>query len=186
MSWRGPGDNGRRFDPPVVRLFHTALPPMPAASRFPRALASPPTADSPEAAMGLHEPGHLFRRAHQHSVACFSAVFGRAVTPLQYAALRVLQEHPGIDQVTLAAAIALDTSTAAEVAVRLERDGWIVRELGARRQRRLELTAEGHRVLNQMLRSETVLADRILAALDADERKVLMGLMHKLLGKTPA
>lgn len=159
---------------------------MPASSRSPRTPASSAAGDPPEAMLGLHEPGHLFRRAHQHSVACFNAVFGRAVTPLQYAALRVLQEHPGIDQVTLAAAIALDTSTTAEIAVRLERDGWIVRELGARRQRRLELTPEGQRVLNEMLQSETVLADRILATLDAGEREVLMGLMHKLLGKTPA
>ena len=98
----------------------------------------------------------------------------------------MLQEHPGIDQVTLAAAIALDTSTTAEIAVRLERDGWIVRELGARRQRRLELTAEGQRVINHMLESETVLADRILTTLDTHERDVLMGLMHKLLGQTPA
>lgn len=155
---------------------------MPAPTRTP----SPNATGSAEATLGLHEPGHLFRRAHQHSVSCFNAVFGRAVTPLQYAALRVLQEHPGIDQVTLAAAIALDTSTAAEIAVRLERDGWIVREMGARRQRRLELTAEGQRVIGDMLRSEAVLSDRILAALDAGEREVLMGLMHKLLGQTPA
>lgn len=155
---------------------------------MPEPRSSRPAAPTParsEASLGLHEPGHLFRRAHQHSVACFGAVFGRAVTPLQYAALRVLQEHPGIDQVTLAAAIALDTSTAAEIAVRLERDGWIVRELGARRQRRLELTAEGQRVIEDMLRSEAVLSDRILQALDTSERATLMALMHKLLGQSP-
>ncbi|WP_084360564.1 MarR family winged helix-turn-helix transcriptional regulator [Hydrogenophaga palleronii] len=155
-------------------------------SRRPRSTAAPaPQTGGADTTLGLHEPGHLFRRAHQHSVACFNAVFGRAVTPLQYAALRVLQEHPGIDQVTLAAAIALDTSTAAEIAVRLERDGWIVREIGARRQRRLELTAEGQRVISDMLQSEALLADRILAPLDAGERELLMGLMHKLLGKPP-
>ena len=159
---------------------------MPKSIRAPGNATPVPTVDHPEATLGLHEPGHLFRRAHQHSVAGFNAVFGRAVTPLQYAALRVLREHPGIDQVTLAAAIALDTSTAAEIAVRLERDGWIVREVGARRQRRLELTAEGQRVIEDMLQSEAVLADRILTTLDAGERDVLMGLMHKLLGQPPA
>jgi DNA-binding MarR family transcriptional regulator len=158
---------------------------MPAPTRTHRNATPSPGVDSPEATLGLHEPGHLFRRAHQHSVSCFNEVFGRAITPLQYAALRVLQEHPGIDQVTLAAAIALDTSTAAEIAVRLERDGWIVRELGARRQRRLELTPEGRRVIEDMLQSEAVLADRILDTLDTHERDVLMRLMHKLLGQTP-
>lgn len=159
---------------------------MTASPRQRRSAAPTEPAPSPEATLGLHEPGHLFRRAHQHSVSCFNAVFGRAVTPLQYAALRVLQEHPGIDQVTLAAAIALDTSTTAEIAVRLERDGWIVRELGARRQRRLELTAEGQRVLQDMLQAEAVLADRILQTLEPAEREVLMALMHKLLGQPPA
>ena len=52
------------------------------------------------------EPGHLIRRAHQRAVATFRDTHGRDVTPVQYAILRVLRERPGIDQVTLADAVA--------------------------------------------------------------------------------
>jgi len=93
------------------------------------------------------EPGHLIRRAQQMAVSTFHEVHGRHVTPIQYAILRTLHETPGIDQVTLAQMIALDTSTAADIAARLETKGWIVREVLPRRQRSLSLTDEGQAVL---------------------------------------
>jgi DNA-binding MarR family transcriptional regulator len=105
-----------------------------------------PTSDFPAAGPAddialTDQAGHLIRRAHQLAVALFHENLGRDVTPVQYAVLRALEARPGIDQVTLAAEIALDTSTTAETAVRLERKGWIVRELLARRQRALYLRA---------------------------------------------
>ncbi|MCP2775259.1 MarR family transcriptional regulator, partial [Salmonella enterica subsp. enterica serovar Typhimurium] len=75
----------------------------------------------------------------------------RHVTPIQYAILRTLQETPGIDQVTLAEKIALDTSTTADIAARLETKGWILREVLPRRQRSLSLTPEGEDVLAELL-----------------------------------
>ena len=54
---------------------------------------------------------------------------GRDVTPVQYAILRMLQERPGIDQVTLAGEVALDNSTTADICARLEAKGWILREV---------------------------------------------------------
>ena len=111
-----------------------------------------PTSDFPAAGPAddialTDQAGHLIRRAHQLAVALFHENLGRDVTPVQYAVLRALEARPGIDQVTLAAEIALDTSTTAETAVRLERKGWIVRELLARRQRALYLTPEGQALL---------------------------------------
>jgi hypothetical protein len=64
------------------------------------------------------EPGHLIRRAQQIAVSMFHSTMRNGVTPIQYCVLRVLQDHPGIDQVTLARLCALDTSTAADLAVR--------------------------------------------------------------------
>ena len=59
--------------------------------------------------------------------------------------LRVLQDHPGIDQVTLARLCALDTSTAADLAVRLEERGLVRRmmPMKSKRYRLLHLTPEG-------------------------------------------
>ena len=85
----------------------------------------------------------MIRRAHQIAVSLFHDTLGREVTPVQYAVLRALQDKPGIDQVTLAHEIALDTSSTADVAVRLEAKGLIVRELLPRGQRCLALTADG-------------------------------------------
>lgn len=78
------------------------------------------------------QPGHLIRRAHQIAVASFHEHLGREVTPVQYALMRTLQDQPGIDQSTLAQAVALDTSTTADIAVRLEAKGWITRAVLAR------------------------------------------------------
>src|SRR5690606_15851902 len=90
------------------------------------------------------QPGHLLRRAQQIAASIFHDEMGEFVTPIQYAILRILVEHPGIDQVSLAGLVAMDTSTAASVAIRLEEKKLLVRYLDPnnRRQRQLYLTEE--------------------------------------------
>ena len=125
------------------------------------------------------QPGHLIRRAQQIAVSKFFESLGRDVTPVQYAILRMLQERPGIDQVTLAQEVALDTSTTAEIAARLEAKGWIVRELLARRQRRLLLTAEGEAVLQRLVPALAEMNKQLLSRLDDAERLEFMRLLRK-------
>lgn len=125
------------------------------------------------------EPGHLIRRAHQLAVSTFHETHGREVTPVQYAILRALQDHPGIDQVTLADKVALDTSTTADIAARLEAKGWIVRELLARRQRALRLTAAGEAMLQQMLPRVAPMYHRLLEPLSPDEQRQFLTLLRK-------
>lgn len=134
----------------------------------------------------LHqEPGHLIRRAHQLAVATFHEVHGRQVTPVQYAVLRALAEMPDIDQVTLADRVALDTSTTADIATRLEAKGWIERKLMARRQRSLRLTPEGQAVLADMLARVELMYQRLLAGLSAAERAEFLRLLAKFAGTHP-
>lgn len=125
------------------------------------------------------EPGHLIRRAHQLAVGLFHETHGRQVTPVQYAILRALQDTPGIDQVTLAELVALDTSTTADIATRLDAKGWIVRELLPRRQRALHLTPEGEAVLADMLPRVTPMYERLLDALEPAERDEFLRLLRK-------
>lgn len=125
------------------------------------------------------EPGHLIRRAHQLAVATFHETHGRQITPVQYAILRALQDHPGVDQVTLANRVALDTSTTADIAARLETKGWIVRELLPRRQRALHLTAEGEAVLAQMLPHVGPMYRQLLHTLTAAEQVEFLRLLRK-------
>ena len=125
------------------------------------------------------QPGHLIRRAQQIAVARFAEALGRELTPVQYAILRRLQQRPGIDQVTLAREVALDTSTAADIAARLESKGWILRELLPRRQRRLLLTPQGEALLARLLPAIEGLNATLLGALDAAERELFMALLRK-------
>ena len=125
----------------------------------------------------LEQPGHLIRRAQQISVAMFVEALGRDVTPVQYALLRMLQKRPGLDQVTLAQAVALDTSTTADIAARLEAKGWILREVLARRQRCLSLTPAGLAVLNRVAPALGAMNQALLSRLDADERLEFMRLL---------
>jgi DNA-binding MarR family transcriptional regulator len=119
------------------------------------------------------------RRAHQIAVATFYEVHGRQVTPVQYAILRALQQAPGIDQVTLAQRVALDTSTTADIATRLEKKGWIVRELLPRRQRALRLTDLGRQVLGDLLPQVNAMNTLLLQGLDAQEQETLVRLLRK-------
>jgi DNA-binding MarR family transcriptional regulator len=130
--------------------------------------------------IGLHdEPGHLIRRAQQIAVSKFHEVHGRHVTPIQYAILRTLHESAGIDQVTLAQLIALDTSTTADIAARLEAKGWILREVMPRRQRRLSLTPAGEAVLLELKPGVEVLYGGMMSSLDVAEQREFMRLLRK-------
>lgn len=125
------------------------------------------------------QPGHLIRRAQQIAVAMFAEAIGRDVTPVQYAVLRMLQERPGIDQVTLAREVALDNSTTADLAARLEAKGWIVREVLPRRQRALSLTVEGRAMLDRLVPAIHAMNAQMLGGLDEAERAEFMRLLGK-------
>ena len=147
------------------------------------------TATAPTGKSGLRqsitevydEPGHLIRRAQQIAVSMFHSVMGNGVTPVQYCVLRVLRDHPGIDQVTLARLCALDTSTAADLAVRLEERGLVMRmmPMKSRRFRLLHLTREGKALLDKLIPSSRVLGRQLLKELNKEEQKVFVSLLKK-------
>lgn len=126
------------------------------------------------------EPGHLIRRAHQLAVSLFRDAHGSQVTPVQYAILCALHDNPGIDQVTLADRVALDTSTTADIATRLEAKGWIARALLPRRQRSLSLTPDGEAVLAEMRPRVAPMYHKLLEPLEPSEQAELLRLLRKL------
>lgn len=140
-----------------------------------------PSSSSPPALSDIYgEPGHLIRRAQQLAVARFHEIHGRHVTPIQYAILSTLHRSPGIDQVTLAQLIALDTSTTADIAARLDAKGWIQREVLPRRQRRLSLTPAGEEVLLELLPGVPLVCQGVLSALEESEQVEFMRLLRKV------
>lgn len=132
---------------------------------------------------GLDEhPGHLLRRAQQISVSMFHDEVGGELTPVQFAMLRCLADHPGIDQVSLAGIAAIDTSTGASVCVRLEEKGLLERQVipHNRRQRALSLTPDGTALLASLEPATRRVRERLLAPLSPGEQRQFMALLARL------
>ncbi len=126
------------------------------------------------------QPGYAIRRLHQISVGIFlQEAGGLGVTPVQYAALQVVGNQPGIDQRTLARSIALDTSTTGGVVDRLEARGWLERRLSPqdRRARQLFLTPAGEQGLADTVPAMLRAQEQILAPLTPRQRSEFMRLL---------
>ena len=129
------------------------------------------------------QPGYAIRRLHQISVGIFLQSVGEGgVTPVQYAALQVVSNQPGIDQRTLARNIALDTSTTGGVVDRLEARGWLERRTSPqdRRARQLFLTRAGDQTLAETIPAMLRAQEQILAPLTESQRKVFMRMLQVL------
>lgn len=129
-------------------------------------------------------PGHLARRFQQIAVAIFHAEVEEAgydLTPVQYAALAALEHNPGIDQATLAGLIAYDRTTITGVIDRLVQKGLLLR-LASPRDRRanvLELTDDGHRVLQGVVPAVEAAQAVMLRGLTAEEAAEFLRLFRK-------
>ena len=129
------------------------------------------------------QPGHAIRRLHQISVGIFlQETADTGLTPVQYAALQVVSNQPGIDQRTLARQIALDTSTTGGVVDRLEARGWLERRTSPedRRARQLFLTPAGDQALIDTIPAMLRAQEQILAPLTERQRAEFMRLLQIL------
>ena len=129
-------------------------------------------------------PGHLIRRAQQLAVAVFmeeTSAFD--ATPVQFAILNALMDDPGEDQITLSNRVAFDPATFGSVIGRIEVKGWVTREAdpGDRRRKLLWITPEGEKMALDMKRAVAKAQQRIVAPLDAAERRQLSVLLGKLI-----
>ncbi|MCQ9616173.1 MarR family transcriptional regulator [Paenalcaligenes niemegkensis] len=128
------------------------------------------------------QPANLLRRAHQISASLFHDELGKQITPVQYMILHVLADNPGIDQVTLAGLVAIDTSTAASVAIRLEEKGLLKRNIypANRRQRRLFLTDEGAALQRTSAAGIARMHRRLFEGFSQQETRSFVALLQKL------
>ncbi len=134
-------------------------------------------------------PGHHIRRLQQIAVSSFMAeTADLGITPVQFAALATVARQPGVDQRSLARAIAFDTSTLGGVVDRLEKRGLMLRSASAhdKRVRLLNLTSEGKSMLARiepgMLRAQ----QRMLQPLSEHDRVMLMRLLKKVVDRDDA
>ena len=128
-------------------------------------------------------PGHLIRRAQQIAVSIFTEEckeFG--ITPVQYAILCAVRDHPGIDQISLANLVALDRSNAGDVIGRLEERGLLSRQAGRvdRRTKVLIVTEGATDLLTRMEPAVLEAQERMLAPLSEAEQQQFMDMLARL------
>jgi DNA-binding MarR family transcriptional regulator len=132
----------------------------------------------------LHEkPGHLIRRAQQIAVALFMEECAELdLTPVQYAALVAVREHPGIDATRLSALIAFDRSTLGNVLERLEARKLIQRYASPedKRVKLLRITPSGAALVAHAKACVLRAQERILEPLKPRERETLIALLEQL------
>lgn len=113
-------------------------------------------------------PGSLIRRAQQVHTRLWSKRRELGMTSVQYAALLAAAENPGLDQTALGDRISLDKSTAADVVLRLSRQGLVVRERAKEdsRRRPMRLTPRGWEAfegaLSAVMEVQTALLESLL------------------------
>ena len=128
-------------------------------------------------------PGFLLRRAHQISASIFErACADLALTPAQYGVLYVLQAHPGIDQSSLARALAFDKVTVLRVLKGLQARGLCERTVTSdnRRQRSVRLTSAGLQLLAQAREPVQQAYERLMSPFNEVQREQLLNLLVRL------
>ncbi|MFJ2746293.1 MarR family winged helix-turn-helix transcriptional regulator [Streptomyces sp. NPDC087440] len=142
-----------------------------------------PPADAPQPPPVLTDaPGYQVRRLYQ----AYLAVWARSVDPTltgpQFAVLTVVHASPGHDQRSMASAVALDTSTMADVCRRLEKRGLLDRRtaLDDGRRKLLYLTAEGEKALREANHRARELDARLLGPFEPEQRAEVLRLLTSM------
>jgi DNA-binding MarR family transcriptional regulator len=105
------------------------------------------------------------------------------MTMKAYAALATLVSEGPMFQLRLSQRIGMDPATMVDVIDGLEKDGHILRRRNPddRREYALQTTAEGHALYSRALRAIIGAEKRTVRNLDADEAKVLLELLRRLM-----
>ena len=128
-------------------------------------------------------PGHLIRRLNQIAAALFAEeTEGFDLTSVQYAALHMIDQVPGIDQVSLSDMIAFDKTTVVKVLDRLVDKGLVtrIRSETDRRVNHLHATPAGAQLLKAMHPLLDRCDKRILSPLSGAEQHAFMELLARL------
>jgi MarR family transcriptional regulator, lower aerobic nicotinate degradation pathway regulator len=126
---------------------------------------------------------HLLRRSVQIFVAVFfEQMAAYDVTPVQYAALVTINDHPGLDQRTLGSIACIDRSTIGGALRLLENKGLVTRVTPAHNQRikQLYLTTAGRKLLVDSRTEIDRVQARMLAPLRNAEQRMLTTLLTKI------
>lgn len=127
---------------------------------------------------------HLLRRAHFRAEEIFSSQAGHlGLTPRQKALLIAAYRHPDANQSELAAMIAIDANTLAEMVSRMVRDGLLERSRDPRdgRAKRLRVTALAIDRLKLLMPLDVEVERQVLAPVSAARRTILVDCLRQML-----
>ena len=129
-----------------------------------------------------NEAFHLLRQLFQQHTARWQLELPDLTKP-QYAVMRSIAEHPGIEQVTLTEAAVSTKATLAEMLSRMESRGLVRREHDPadKRRRFVYLTAEGEALLASSMPLGH--AEEFLGRLSDEERQQFSQIIHKLMAQ---
>ncbi|MEG9306232.1 MarR family transcriptional regulator [Klebsiella pneumoniae] len=129
-----------------------------------------------------NEAFHLLRQLFQQHTARWQQALPDLTKP-QYAVMRSVAEHPGIEQVALIEAAVSTKATLAEMLSRMEARGLVRREHDPadKRRRFVDLTDEGEALLNRSIPQGNEVDDEFLGRLSDDEREQFSRLVHKMM-----
>lgn len=130
------------------------------------------------------EAFHLLRQLFQQHTAHWQQFLPELTKP-QYAVLRSIAEHPGIEQVALTEAAVSTKATLAEMLSRMESRGLVQREADPadKRRRFVFLTPEGEALLESSKPVGNNVDEAFLGRLTAEERRQFTHLVRKMMIK---
>lgn len=129
-----------------------------------------------------HEAFHLLRQLFQQHTARWQQALPELTKP-QYAVMRSIAEHPGIEQVALTEVAVSTKATLAEMLSRMEARGLVRREQDPadKRRRFVFLTPVGEAALNISIPLGNGVDDEFLGRLSAEEREQFTTLIRKMM-----
>lgn len=127
--------------------------------------------------------GYLIRRAQQLHVATWARLASPDTTSVQYSILAVLDRAGEASQRELCDEVDLDRSTIADLVMRMERRGLLVRDRDSRDRRRnaVSLTDAGRAELVRLIPRVEQVQEALAEQLSADDRARLDTLLRQLL-----
>lgn len=130
----------------------------------------------------LAAPGYVARRLNQAYVAAWVRLVDPVLTGPQFAVLTAVHAYPGVEQGSLARAVALDRSTMASIVRRLEDRGLITRQTPAEdgRKRLLSLTSAGRTTLTDTDRRARELDKLLMTGYDSEHQQALLEQLTRL------
>lgn len=129
-----------------------------------------------------HIAFHLVRKLMQQHTACWQQQMNSLTKP-QFAVMRAVSDHPGIEQIELMAASVSSKATLAEMLGRLEKRGLLYRQASDsdKRRRYVYLTERGEHLLDDENPKANKVDQQFLDKLSAEEQDTFVRLLQTML-----